>query len=233
MQNIIYYESTDSTNQRAKELPSFEHLDTVVAKSQTLGRGRMGRVFFSPSGGLYLSVLLSPEAILCPIPLCTFAAAVATSAALLELGRSTQIKWVNDLLYEGKKAAGILTEAVTRDGRPERIIVGIGINLTEPDGGFPEDIKEKATSLSLSSDPLSLAALIRARIGVYTSLSAEEVMDEYRARLFVPSDPVTFTNYKEDFKKETGRMLGVENDGSLSILTENGTVRLSSGEILY
>lgn len=233
MHEIIYYEQTDSTNQRAKELTSFDHLDTVAAKSQTLGRGRMGRSFFSPSGGLYISVLLSPDKILCPIPLCTFAAAVATSSALSELGRSTQIKWVNDLLYGGKKVAGILTEAVTRDGNAERIIVGIGINLTEPEGGFPKDIKDKAGSLSLSCDPLYLAALIRRGIGVYTSLSAEDVMNEYRARLFMPSGPVTFTNYREDFKKETGRMLGVENDGSLSLLTENGTVSLSSGEILY
>ena len=102
--NILHFPSLDSTNRFALDKETSEHLLTIVADSQTGGRGRLGRSFFSPESGLYMSVILDPENIKCSLSLCTSAAAVAVREALENIGIcDVKIKWVNDLLLEGKK----------------------------------------------------------------------------------------------------------------------------------
>ena len=161
---ITKYSELSSTNTEAANTENFEHLECITAERQTSGRGRMGRSFHSEGGGLYMSVLLKPSEINCTLPLVTFAAAVSLTEALRSLSYKVGIKWVNDILYNGKKAAGILTEAKTKDNKLERIIVGIGVNLKEPDGGFPDEIKDKATSLGYTGDKDILIGLILSRL---------------------------------------------------------------------
>ena len=134
----VFLEETDSTNRVAKELArqGAPHGTAVLAKRQTAGRGRLGRQFFSPEGGLYLSVILRPQ---CPVEdraLITPMAAVAVYRVLEgNLGVFPGIKWVNDLYLQGKKLCGILCE-----GCGDAVIVGIGLNLYTPEGGFPAEI---------------------------------------------------------------------------------------------
>lgn len=143
-------ESVKSTNTTVKSLAKDGAPEgyVLVAASQTNGRGRLNRVFFSPKGtGLYVSILLRPDCTLPPYAL-TCMAAVALSETVEDFKVSCGIKWVNDLYINQKKAAGILTEsAMCQDGSFRYAVVGIGVNLFPPEDGFPSVIQNTATSV--------------------------------------------------------------------------------------
>lgn len=128
----------------------------LLAEHQTGGRGRKGRSFFSPKGmGLYMSLLLHPKAPAGEVYMLTTLAAAATAKALEKIsGKEVQIKWVNDILIGGKKVVGILTESsgTITDGCFDYVIVGIGINVYEPIGGFPEEIRDVAGAVFAEAD---------------------------------------------------------------------------------
>lgn len=140
--------AVDSTNTYMKAKAALlPQGSAVIAESQTLGRGRFTRKFHSPENcGIYMSVLLRPALHIENAVLITAAAATAVSEAIEELSqKDTQIKWVNDILISSKKVCGILAEsALKADGMIEHAVVGIGINVYEPEGGFAEDIKDIA-----------------------------------------------------------------------------------------
>ena len=143
-------ESIKSTNTALKALAKDGAPEgyVLVASSQTNGRGRLNRVFFSPKGtGLYVSILLRPSCRLEPYAL-TCMAAVALHDTLSDFQIESQIKWVNDLYIDGKKASGILVEsALNQDGSFQYSVVGIGVNLFFPKDGFPDTIADKATAV--------------------------------------------------------------------------------------
>ena len=111
---IRKYKELASTNTEAASIEGFEHLECIVAERQTSGRGRMGRSFYSEGGGLYMSVLLDPSRVKCTLPLVTFAAAVSLREALASLGFEVGIKWVNDILYSGKRLRAYLPKPKRR-----------------------------------------------------------------------------------------------------------------------
>ena len=148
------FDTVDSTNTVCLQRASSGDRSTyaAVAGGQTRGRGRRGRSFFSPDGtGLYMSILLRPEGLQADQAVrFTTVAAVAVSEAIEDVsGKTASIKWVNDIYVSGRKACGILTEASfnPEDGTLDYAVVGIGINVYEPQGGFPEDIKDRAGAL--------------------------------------------------------------------------------------
>jgi BirA family biotin operon repressor/biotin-[acetyl-CoA-carboxylase] ligase len=150
---IIHYRETDSTNARARELADGGAPEgtLVVAERQTRGRGRKGRAWFSPPGaGIYASLILRPSMPANETTRITFLTAVAAAEALLHLTElDVRIKWPNDLLVNGKKIAGILTEINTERGALDYAVVGLGMNVNTP--GFPDDIKETATSVLIET----------------------------------------------------------------------------------
>lgn len=143
-------DSVKSTNSAVKALAKDGAPEGYVlsAASQTNGRGRLNRVFFSPKGtGLYVSILLRPDCILAPYAL-TCMSAVALSDTIAEFGIDCRIKWVNDIYMKDKKAAGILVESVLNpDGSFLYAVVGIGVNLFPPEDGFPSNIADKTAAL--------------------------------------------------------------------------------------
>lgn len=144
---IEHHERLVSTNDRLKERAreGAPEWTVVLADEQTGGRGRQGRAWASPPGGLYLSVLLRPtfEA----FGLIPLAAGVALVEALREHGVAAELKWPNDALAGGLKLAGILAEASTSAGRLEWVVLGLGVNL-EAGEALPAALRETATSLS-------------------------------------------------------------------------------------
>ena len=152
---IEVHEALDSTNRLAAERArqGAPEGTVIVAAEQTAGRGRFGRSFHSPRGsGLYLSVVLRPRLAYEDALLITTTAAVAVAEAIETLypeGPAPRIKWVNDILLGGKKLAGILTEASLdmESGQIAAIVLGIGLNVYPPAGGFPEELREIATAL--------------------------------------------------------------------------------------
>ncbi|HRM19631.1 MAG: biotin--[acetyl-CoA-carboxylase] ligase, partial [Trichococcus flocculiformis] len=150
---VIAHKTIDSTNLEAKRIvnedPTFEGV--ILSEEQTKGRGRLGRVFYSPSeSGLYMSLVLRPVADLDNATLITTAAAVAVCQAIETLtGKKPQIKWVNDIFLDGRKVCGILTEGIMdMESRTiGTIILGIGLNFREPETDFPDEIQSIAGTL--------------------------------------------------------------------------------------
>lgn len=147
-----YYESVDSTNDRIKSRAHEDENQGLVisAGQQTAGKGRIGRKWESPThDSISTSLLLRPEEIsLEAIPTITVVAAMAVRDALYRLyGLEGLIKWPNDIVLDGKKICGILTEMEMKDGKVWYVVVGIGVNVHNKD--FPEDIAFKATSVDL------------------------------------------------------------------------------------
>ena len=149
MWRVIRYEQVGSTNEICKALAARGADDTAVtALTQTAGKGRLGRSFQSPEGGLYLSALwrdCGGAELLRVTPM----AAVAVCRAVERLcGAKCGIKWCNDVVLAGRKLCGILTESQLRpDGSAEWLVVGIGVNVAQT--AFPSDIADTATSLAL------------------------------------------------------------------------------------
>ena len=231
---IRHYGDLNSTNKTAIAEDNAPHLLTVVADNQSGGRGRMGRSYFSYDGGLYMSVILDIDEIKIPLSLCTPAAAVAVFDALTSLGvQGHKIKWVNDIYKDGKKVCGILTEAASEGGKIKRVVVGIGINLTHPEGGFPEEISHKAGALGLLCNKLEVASAVTSRLGELIKAPTDSILEKYQGNMLFIGQKATVTDYADGNKKIDGKVLGVSQDGGLTFADADGNVRiLTSGEII-
>lgn len=147
---LICKEETDSTNTDVKQaaLSGQEEGYTVLAEKQTAGKGRRGRVWTSPSGtNLYFSILLKPEIAVDKASMVTLLMGMAAAGAIESIGLPAKIKWPNDVVVNGKKVCGILTEMNFLDDGSYAVTVGTGINVNQEQ--FPEEIRKTATSLKL------------------------------------------------------------------------------------
>ncbi len=151
--SIIHHFRTGSTNTAALNLAQqgAEHGTVVVAEEQTTGRGRLGRTWYSEkSSGIYGSVILRPPFSPTAAPILTLMAGLATHRALSSVtGLGVDIRWPNDLLVNGKKVCGILTEMNAELGRLHAVVLGIGINVNHSE--MPVGLKPIATSLRIES----------------------------------------------------------------------------------
>lgn len=149
---VLVFDTLDSTNAYAKSaLKDGEKEDfLVVSRAQTAGRGRFERKFYSPKdAGVYFSLVVTPktrEEIAFYTPICAIATADAVRSVC---GKNALVKWVNDVYVDGKKCSGILCEATSsKNGEIDKVVMGIGVNLYEKDGGFDEEIKDKACAVA-------------------------------------------------------------------------------------
>lgn len=152
-QEIYYYPDTDSTNIRAKELgeKGAPHGTLVVAGQQSAGRGRRGRGWESPPGcSIYMSILLRPEFLPSKAPMLTLIMAYSVAKALRACtGMEVKIKWPNDIVLNGKKLVGILTEMSTEIDYINHVVIGVGVNVNM--ASFSEEIAKTATSLRIET----------------------------------------------------------------------------------
>lgn len=237
---IQVFPTLPSTNRTAKELAlaGAEHGTVILADHQTAGRGRLTRSFFSPTGGLYMSLILRPELLPFSQPSFTTAfAGISVCEAIREVtGEQPGIKWVNDLLLGGKKICGILTEGVTslETGTLDWLVVGIGINIHTRPEDFPPEIRHLAGSV----DPDGrfpgirnrLAAEIISRMVVPDpSWSQSQVLAQYKSRLIMLGKKITVLQGAESWPATA---LDLDEEGHLIVRKENGEIQsLSSGEI--
>lgn len=149
--NVIYYDETDSTNIQAKLAGEngCPHGTLVVADRQVAGKGRRGRSWDSPKGMcVYMTLLLRPPVEPVKAPMLTLVMALSVAEAIRgQTGLHAVIKWPNDIVLNKKKICGILTEMSTEIDYINYVVTGVGINTNQE--GFPEEIKERATSLFL------------------------------------------------------------------------------------
>lgn len=149
MWQVQHFSELDSTNRLAKEIaPNAPSGTVILADRQTSGRGRLGKQFHSPTGGLYFSVIIRPDLPLSSMMGVTACTATAVHTALEETGVYTRIKWVNDLMLNGKKICGILSEGSFNAEllKMDYLVIGIGINLS-PDPCLPDELKSIITDI--------------------------------------------------------------------------------------
>lgn len=234
--NPVVLDAVDSTNSYAKKLCGGEGLDgdCVFALSQTGGRGRLGRSFFSYEGGIYMSLILKPALSADSALFITTAAAVAVGEAIEKVcGKNPRIKWVNDIYIDGKKVCGILTEgAIGENGALDYAVLGIGINLGAPDK-FPEDISFIAASILDTKDSYELKAKLIAEIvkiffEIYKNPASKEYMNRYRERSYLTGKTV---EYLKDGEVHIARVIGIDDNAGLKLLENGEEITLTAGEV--
>lgn len=234
-----YRETSPSTNAELKEMAKENAPEgaVLVADHQTNGRGRLGKTFYSPKGnGVYFSLLLRPSFSTEYAPFITVAAAVAVRRAIKNLFYiDTQIKWVNDLYFEGKKFCGILTEsAFGKDGSMEYAVLGIGINLTAPEGGYPEEFAFKTTCLSnFVKEEINKQVLIEEILKefdtFYQNLTQKAYLAEYRDASCVIGKEIEILS-----GPFSGRAVALDIDENANLvcrLDSGETVSLGTGDV--
>ena len=226
------FETVTSTNDllKQKAVNGAKSGTVVIAKTQTKGRGRRGKTFISKEGGLYLSILLRPKEFNFDTTLLTSAAAVAVSKAIEETsGIKTDIKWVNDVLINGKKVCGILCESGVC-GNEYFVIVGIGINLFEPENGFEGSIKDIATCVFKQKDQEKANKLTAKVIDNFFEIyNSGGFLNYYKDKNVVIGKDIFVLKNGE---KITAKAIEIDDKCRLKVLYKDGkTEYLSSGEI--
>ena len=236
---VHHFETLDSTNDLAKELAvqGAPEGTVVVAEAQTGGRGRLGREWNSPPGvGLYVSLVLRPMLPPMELPQITLTTAVAVVRAVRRVaGVAPGIKWPNDLLVNGKKLGGILTEMETESDRIRHVVVGLGLNVNNPE--FPPELAATATSLTLTAGgTFSRVNLLKAWLeefeelyGRFLNQGFPEILEEWKCSTVTLGRAVTV---RQGPREISGQALDIAPDGALLLRTNTGEiVRVTSGEI--
>ncbi|MGE8204307.1 biotin--[acetyl-CoA-carboxylase] ligase [Heyndrickxia sp. NPDC080065] len=232
--NMIYYlESTDSTQKVAHQLSQegCPEGTLVIAEEQTNGRGRLTRQWHSPKyTGVWMSLVLRPKLPPQKAPQFTLIAAIAVVQAIEELiSVIPEIKWPNDILINGKKVTGILTELQADSDKIHSIIIGIGINVNQAETDFPDELRSIATSLAIESgNKLSRSTLIQ-----HILANLEKYYEIYMERGFAPLK-ILWESYAISIGKEiiartvtgsiSGRAIGISDEGVLKIQDSNGVI---------
>ncbi|MFP3982070.1 MAG: biotin--[acetyl-CoA-carboxylase] ligase [Desulfurivibrionaceae bacterium] len=161
---VRYFQETDSTNARAREeaRKGAESGTVFVAETQSKGRGRLGRSWHSPAGsGLYFSLILSPGISTTDLPKISLATGVALCRAIRGYVENPALKWPNDLLLEGRKVAGILTETIPRQDTASLVIMGIGINVNQCEHNVPAELADRLGTIQAAyGSPLARGKLL-------------------------------------------------------------------------
>jgi len=237
---VIHYFRIDSTNSAALELgaQAAPHGTVVIAEEQTAGRGRLGRKWYSEkSSGIYASIVLRPPLAPATAPVPTLMAGVAAQNAVrAATGLSGDIRWPNDLLINGKKVCGILTEMRAEVDRLHMVVLGIGINVNQ--SSMPDELREIATSLALEggrhySRLHVLAELLRDIERYYHMLlnegSAAIVREWSAASTYAEGKRVRVKASRDDYSAVTS---GLDASGALKVCRDDGRQELlMAGEI--
>jgi BirA family transcriptional regulator, biotin operon repressor / biotin---[acetyl-CoA-carboxylase] ligase len=229
---IYSFDSIDSTNTFARSLKEEDcpNGTLVVADEQTAGKGRQGRQWQSQKGmNLLFTLVTRPLFVHEKIRVLPFAAALAAADGIEQETKSAiECKWPNDLLIDGKKVAGMLIETTAQDDAVMNVILGIGINVNQTD--FPDDIKNKATSLKLHAQQdvdrvrLLCAVLqeLEYRFDQLRHFSAQILLDEWKQRATMLGAEITLVEHRTAIK---AKAMDVAPDGALIIEEANGTRR--------
>ena len=237
---IVHFYDTSSTNNEAKRLAADEAAEgtIVVSEAQTLGRGRLNRGWFSPpGGGVWVSVILRPPFPPQEAPKCTLMAAVATVEAIREAsGLTCGIKWPNDILWQGRKLVGILTEMSAEMDAINFVVLGIGINVSLQESDFPEELRNIGASVSMGAErEVSRVEVLQKLLerleywyDVVKKEGFEPVLKAWRRESITLGQPVRVLAGEETYD---GVAEELAEDGSLLVRTENDLRRVLAGDV--
>jgi BirA family biotin operon repressor/biotin-[acetyl-CoA-carboxylase] ligase len=226
--DIHYFKETESTNTIAREIANTVGEGVVViAESQTQGRGRLGRKWLSPEGGIWLSIILKPKIQPLYAPRITLLAGVAVAKTIRSIGLQARIKWPNDVLINEKKVCGILTEIEAEIDLIDHCVVGIGIDANVDTESFPEDVRESSTSLKKElGHEINRVEFVQGLLEEFESLYLKfqnegfpSILEEWRNMSSTIGEWVKITTQT---KTIYGEAIGVDNDGALILETGEG-----------
>lgn len=240
--DIYIFNEVMSTNTIAKFLSmnGVGNGAVVISEKQTKARGRLGKNWESPLGGVWLSIILNPNVNHSKIPLITLATGVAVENTLKRIGvKNAEIKWPNDILIHGKKVCGILTEAITSFNTIESVIIGVGIDANISIENFPEELRENMTTLNDEiGEKVDENLLIKLFLEEFEKISEQFINEEYET-ILKEWRKNSYTIGKivevhEPFSKPyDGYVLGISRDGSLVVEKIDGTLeKVISGECI-
>ncbi len=236
---VVPVVSSTSTVLKERAAQGAPHGTVLIAKEQTAGRGRMGKQFFSPVGtGIYFSILLRPDIPAAESLFLTTSAAVAVARAIEDVSsRKAGIKWVNDVYIENKKVCGILTEASfnIETNRLDYAVVGIGINICAPEGGFPKEIENIATAVfenqaeSVNQSSVLIAHVLNYFFDYYKDFQNQSYVDEYIRRSIIIGKDICVI---DGTQKTDALALKIDKNCRLKVRFDNGTEKwIHSGEV--
>jgi BirA family biotin operon repressor/biotin-[acetyl-CoA-carboxylase] ligase len=237
---IEWRAEVDSTQEVVRELArgGAEEGTVVIAEAQTAGRGRLGRTWHSPPGtNLYCSVLLRPAVAPATVPQLALVAGLAVAEAIETCGLRPALKWPNDVLLDGRKVVGILTEMEAELERVRVVIVGIGVNVNTAADQFPPYLRETATSLAIAAGrPIDrgrfTADLLAALEACYRRFLAggfPPLRDAWERRSVLTGRRVAVRAHDVEV---AGEVAGIDDDGALRLVDESGAVRrVVAGEV--
>lgn len=240
--NLYIYKEVSSTNTLAKFLSmnGVENGTVVISEKQTKAKGRSGKSWESPLGGVWLSIILNPNVDHSKIPLITLATGVAVAKTLENIGvENPEIKWPNDIMINGKKVCGILTEAVAKFNTIESVIIGVGIDANLDVEQFPEDLQEGTTTLKeVLGREGNENFLIKTFLEEFEKISEqfihegyEDILKEWRKRSYSIGKIVEvrepFNTYYDAY------VIGIGKEGALVVEKIDGTLeKVISGECI-
>lgn len=237
---LRYYKSVDSTNRVAKQFydENMPEGSVAVSEEQTGGKGRLSRGWLSPKNkGIWFSVMLKPPFLPQEAPKCTLLAAVAIVKAIEKTtGIRCGIKWPNDILYDGRKLVGILTEMNAEMERIHYVVIGMGINVNVEPGDYPAELKDIGISLKMiSGQPVSrillFAEILQQLENLYETvchLGFGTVFEEWRKYSVTLGQEVNVIGVKETF---SGKAVDIDETGALLVQCGDELVTVLAGDV--
>lgn len=229
--DFFYYDTTSSTNVEAKNKSNIKDKSVFLAREQLSGRGRLGRSWNSNAGdGIFMSIVLVPDIPASTISTLTLLSGLAVSRVL----EGSRVKWPNDVLFNDKKVSGILTEMVMIDNNPDRIIVGIGVNVGNK--SFPCELLDKATSLYLETGKIYDKTDIIIKIlneffsmyDIFLKDGVSALRGELKEKCVTLGKTVVVERSGE---KIVARAVDITDNGELLIEKDGEKIALASGEV--
>ncbi len=237
---IHCFSEVSSTNDLAKEMATMGAKEgtVIVAETQTCGKGRLGRKWASPRGGIWLSTILRPKLSAKDVPKLTLMTSLVVAKTISQLfNLKTEVKWPNDVLVNAKKVCGILTEANTSGDITNFVVVGIGINANVELDSLPKQARENATSLKhelkREIDREQILRVLLEKMEHYYVMLAEgkfnPILKEWKSLCGFLDSYVEVTSWEE---KIEGWAIDVDENGALIIRLQDGTLRkVLSGDV--
>ncbi|EPA05393.1 biotin-(acetyl-CoA-carboxylase) ligase [Candidatus Nitrosarchaeum limnium BG20] len=239
-----YFESIDSTQNQAMKMASDVDDGTIIiAEKQTSGKGRSGRKWVSPKGGIWFSIIMHPKFDISAITLFPLASSLGLSYAIEKtLGIKSELKWPNDITIKGKKVAGMLVDASIESNKIEKLILGVGINFNVDVKQIEKILKDTenfygVASLSEQNKSIRPISLLQSFLieleQVYNLLNSgdsKKIIREYTKRSSTIGQNIELNT---DNRKIKGIAIKIDDDGALVVSENNKNIRVTSGDITH
>ena len=240
--DLYVYSEVNSTNTVAKflSMQNVKNGTVIISEKQTKGKGRSGKNWESPLGGVWMSIIFKPNVEQSKFPFITLATGVAVAKTLEHVGiEQPEIKWPNDILIDGKKVCGILTESVSKSNIIENVIIGVGIDVNLETSQFPQELQQITTTIKEElGKEYDENFLIKIFLEEFEKISKlfnheeyEAILKEWRKRSYTIGKTV---EVKKPFNTNfDAYVLGIDRDGALIVEKNDGTIeKVISGECI-